>query len=360
MQLRVRANVHRHGVPEDATGMTRSRRVDTSCLAGCGDLVFVTLVGEDRVGIAQAGQASMDGGPVGQSRGLTVLRTTLGTQLRRLREASGVTAAVAGHAIRASHIKISRMERGRIGFNERDVADLLTLYGVTDQHQRAKFLALARQANATDWAHHYSDLLPSWGQTYLGLEQASSVIRTYQPRLLPSLLQTEGFARAILRLLHPSASALDIERRLALQMTRQEILTSPDAPRLWAVIDQAALWRLVGCSTLQEQIKHLITMAQLPHVRLQLLPVYSGEYVAIRGPFTILRFAEPELTDIVYLQQHTTALCLDRDEDVQHYRELMDHICVLAKSPADTISYLSAALANSEVPIDQPWACDIR
>jgi Domain of unknown function (DUF5753)/Helix-turn-helix domain len=294
----------------------------------------------------------MDGRSAGQSQGLTVLRTTLGTQLRRLREASGVTAEVAGHAIRASHIKISRMERGRVGFNERDVADLLILYGITDQHQRVQLLTLARQANATDWAHHYRDLLPSWGETYLGLEQASSVIRTYQPRLLPSLLQTEDFARAVLRLLHPNESALDIERRVALQMTRQEILTYPGAPRLWAVVDQAALWRLAGCSILREQIRHLITMAELPHVRLQVLPVYSGEYVAIGGPFTILRFAESELTDIVYLQHHTTALHLDRDEDVQHYRELMDHVCVLAKSPADTIKYLSTILTNSEMTTD--------
>ena len=304
--------------------------------------------------MARAGQASTDGRPAGQSRGLTVLHTTLGTQLRRLREASGVSAEMAGHAIRASHLKISRMEHGRVGFNERDVAGLLTLYGVTDQHQRGKLLALARQANATDWAHHYSDLLPSWAETYLGLEQASSVIRTYQPRLLPGLLQTEDSARAILRLLHPGESALDIERRVALQMTRQEILTSPGAPRLWAVIDQAALWRFAG-STLQEQIRHLITMAELPHVRLQVLPVYSGEYVAIGGRFTILRFAEPELPDIVYLQQATTALYLDRDEDVQHYRELMDHICVLAKPPADTINYLHTILSNPEIPTDQSW-----
>jgi transcriptional regulator with XRE-family HTH domain len=281
-----------------------------------------------------------------------VVRILLGTQLRRLRKASGVSAEVAGHAIRASQTKISRMEHGRIGFTARDVANLLTLYGVTDQHQRQNLLALARQANAADWAHYYSDLLPNWAATYLGLEQCSSVIRTYQPRLVPDLLQTEDVARVLQRLSHPTESVLDIERRVALQMTRQEILTAPGAPQLWAVIDQAALWRLVGCSTLREQIRHLITMAELPHVRLQLLPVYSGEYVAIGGPFTILRFAEPELTDIVYLQQHTTALHLDRDEDVQHYRELMDHICVLAKSPAETIVYLNTILTYSEMPTD--------
>jgi transcriptional regulator with XRE-family HTH domain len=277
-----------------------------------------------------------------------VLRIMLGTELRRLRQASGVTAEVAARAIQASRAKISRMERGRVGFKDGDVADLLTLYGVTDQHQRGRVLALARRANVPDWWYQYSDLLPSWDETYLGLEQASSVIRTYQPQLVPSLLQTPEVAAGILRFLHPREPPHAIERRVALQMSRQEILTHPDAPQLWAVIDQAALWRLGQSAVLREQIQHLITMAQLPHVRLQLLPVYSGEYVAIGGPFTILRFAEPTLPDIVYLQQHTTALYLDRDEDVQHYRALMDRVCVLAKSPTKTINDLNTILADPQ------------
>jgi transcriptional regulator with XRE-family HTH domain len=177
-----------------------------------------------------------------------VVGIVLGTQLRRLRKARGITVEVASHALGASHTKISRMEHGRVGFKAREVADLLTLYGVTDQHQRQTLLTLALQANAADWAHCYSDLLPSWGATYLGLEQASSVIRTYQPQVIPDLLQTEDVARALQRLRHPRDSVLDIERRVALQMTRQEILTDPSAPQLWAVIDQAALWWLAESS----------------------------------------------------------------------------------------------------------------
>jgi transcriptional regulator with XRE-family HTH domain len=277
-----------------------------------------------------------------------VVRILLGTQLRRLRKASGVSAEVAGHAIRASQTKISRMEHGRIGFTARDVANLLTLYGVTDQHQRQNLLALARQTNAADWAHYYSDLLPNWAATYLGLEQCSSVIRTYQPRLVPDLLQTEDVARVLQRLSHPTESVLDIERRVALQMTRQEILTAPGAPQLWAVIDQAALWRLVECSALREQIRQLIAMAQLPHVRVQVLPVYSCENVALGGPLTILRFVDPELPDVVYIQQQTTVLYLDRDEDVQHYRALLDHVFTLATPPAQTINYLNSFLAKCE------------
>jgi transcriptional regulator with XRE-family HTH domain len=267
-------------------------------------------------------------------------------QLRRLRKASGITVEGASHALGVSHTKISRMEHGRVRFRACEVADLLSLYGVTDQHQRQTLLTLALQANAADWAHCYSDLLPSWGASFLGLEQASSVIRTYQPQVVPDLLQTEDVARALQRLRHPTDSVLDIERRVAVQMTRQEILTDPSAPSLWAVIDQVALWWLAGSSALGEQVRHLITMAELPHVRLQVLPVSSGEHVAISGPVTILRFADPELPDVVYYQQQSTALCLDRDEDVQHYRALMDNVGLLATSPTQTINYLSTLLTN--------------
>jgi hypothetical protein len=292
-------------------------------------------------------QPPLNNQPAGGPQGPTVLRILLGAQLRRLREVSGVTAEAAGYAIRASHAKISRMEHGRVGFKERDVADLLTLYGVTDQQQRESFLALAQRANAPDWWHQYSDILPSRFETYLGLEQASSVIRTYQPQLVPGLLQTRELARAVFRFCHPSESADDLERRVALLMTRQELLTHPDAPQLWAVLDQAALWRLEPREVLRDQIQHLITMAELPHVKLQLLPRYSREYVAVGSPFTILRFTEPDLPDIVYLEQLTGALYLDKIEDVQHYRMAMDRVCILAKSPAATVKYLYAMLQKA-------------
>jgi Domain of unknown function (DUF5753)/Helix-turn-helix domain len=299
------------------------------------------------VEIAQASQLLLSDRPADQPRGPAVARIVLGTQLRRLRQARGVTSETAGYAIRASHTKISSMERGRGAFTEREVAKLLTLYGVTDHGQRERLLALARQASAAEWVQHYRDLLPSWGQTYLGLEQASSVIRSYHPQLVPDLLQTEEVTRHALRFLHLGASALDIERRVALQMTRQESLTRPGAPSLWAVLDQAAL-RFIDHSARRAQIRHLITMAQLPHVTVQMLPIYPGEHVAVAGPLTILRFAEPEMPDSAHVQHQATALYLDRDEDVQPYRTLMDRLCVLAVSPEKTIKYLSAILAHPE------------
>ncbi|MGH3687335.1 MAG: helix-turn-helix domain-containing protein [Pseudonocardiaceae bacterium] len=271
----------------------------------------------------------------------------LGNQLRQLREARGITTGAAGHAIRASHAKISRMELGRVGFKERDVADLLTLYGIIDERERASFLALAQRANVPGWWHHYSDILPHWFETYLGLEQASAVIRTYEPQLVPGLLQTPEGARAVIQLGDPDASADDIERRVALRMKRQKVLTRSEAPNLWVVIDEAALWRVEGRSALREQIQHLIDMSELPNITLQVMPFYSGVHAAVCGPFTILRFSEPDLPDIVYLEQLTGALYLDKREDVQHYLVVMDRLCIQAKSPVETIRFLRTTLKET-------------
>lgn len=279
-----------------------------------------------------------------RSQGPTALRIVLGTQLRRLREARGITAAAAGHAIRASHAKISRIELGRVGVRERDVTDLLTLYGITDEQEQEAFLTLVRRANVPGWWYQYSDLVPSWFETYLGLEQASSIIRTYQPQLVPGLLQTREVARAVIQLAYPRPSADDIERQIALRMTRQEILTQPEAPQLWAVIEEASLWRFNGPSVIRKQIQHLIKMAERPNITLQVIPIYSGAHAALGGPFTILRFAEPDLPDIVYLEQLSSALYLDKSEDIQHYREIMDRFSVQAKSPTETIRFLSSTL----------------
>jgi Domain of unknown function (DUF5753)/Helix-turn-helix domain len=279
-------------------------------------------------------------------QGPTTLRIALGTQLRRLREASGISADAAGYAIRASHAKISRMELGRVGFKERDVADLLTLYGIADERERAAFLALARRANVPGWWHQYSDILPSWFETYVGLEQASSVIRSYQPQFVPDLLQTRQLAYSLLQLGYPDATSEDLERRLALRMTRQKILIQPGAPHLWAVIDEAALWRLGEGPEMRAQLQHLITMAERPNVRIQLMPICFGAHVGVGGPFVILRFSQPDPPDIVYLEQLTSALYLDKTQDVEHYLKVMDHLCVQAKSPTETTRLLADTLKN--------------
>jgi transcriptional regulator with XRE-family HTH domain len=304
-------------------------------------------VGESRVGTSPSSPDPTDGHAWSQLKGPTALRIVLGTQLRRLREARGITAAAAAQAIHASHAKISRMELGRVSLREPDVTRLLTLYGITDDQDRRALLTLVRQSNVPSWWHQYSDIVPNWFETYLGLEQASAVIRTYQPQLIPGLLQTPHVARTIIQLTQPHQSDDDIERRLTLWMTRQEILTQPGAPQLWAVMEEATLWRVHGHSAMREQIQHLIEMAELPNITLQIIPIHSRAHPALGGQFTILRFSTPDLPDIVYLEQLTSALYLDKNEDVQHYLIIMDRLSVQANSPTETTKLLNNTLKKT-------------
>ncbi|MFI2473012.1 helix-turn-helix domain-containing protein [Nocardia xishanensis] len=273
-------------------------------------------------------------------QGPTVLRIALGGQLRKLRESCNITREAAGDAIRGSHAKISRLELGRTGFKERDIRDLLTLYGVSDPVERERFLALARQANEPGWWHRYSDLLPSWFGTYLGLEQAANKIRTYEAHLVPGLLQTPEYARAVLSLGNDNA---DTERRVAVRQRRQEILHRTDPPIVWAVIDEAALHRPVGGPQVhREQMEHLIALAGLPNVTLQVLPYSAGEHAAAGSSFSILRFAQPELPDIVYLEHLTSALYLDRRQDLALYLSVMDRLSVQALPPQKSVEMLAS------------------
>jgi transcriptional regulator with XRE-family HTH domain len=275
------------------------------------------------------------------------LRLALGSKLRRLREASGITREAAGYAIRGSSSKISRLELGRVSFKERDVADLLTLYGATDEQEREAFLALVRQANVSGWWREYGDVLPSWFETYLGLEQAASVIRIYEPALVPGLLQTEDYARAVIELRHVQATASDVERRVALRMARQEFLTQPEAPTLWLALDESALCRTLGDRAVQRaQLLHLIEMAQRPNVTLQVVPLHVGGPAAVGGPFTILRFSEPGLPDVVYLEHLASACYLDKERDTVGYLAIMDSLCIEAEPPDASIRFLHKIIEN--------------
>ncbi|MFC8526203.1 helix-turn-helix domain-containing protein [Nocardia sp. NPDC057227] len=290
------------------------------------------------------GSGSLDGSAVPGSsgrgnpapdRGPTVLRIALGGQLRKLREHKNITREQAGERIRGSHAKISRLELGRTGFKERDIRDLLTLYGVTDRARRDEFLELAKQANEPGWWHHYNDLLPSWFGTYLGLEQAASKIRTYEAHLIPGLLQTSEYTRAVVSLGYEDANT---DRRVDMRMRRQDILTRTDPPVVWAVVDEAALHRPVGGPAVHRaQMEHLIKLAELPNVTLQVLPYTAGEHAAAGSSFSILRFAEQELPDVVYLEHLTSALYLDRRQDLALYLSVMDRLSVQAATPEDSL-----------------------
>ncbi len=277
--------------------------------------------------------------------GPTVLRIQLGAHLRRLRESKGITREDAGWQIRASGSKISRMELGRVSFKERDVADLLTLYGVADEREHAELLALARQANTPGWWHQFGDILPPWFQSYLGLESAASLIRTYEVQFVPGLLQTADYARAVIRLGHSNASNQEIERRIELRRSRQQVLKKANPPKLWAVIDEAVLRRPIGgAQVMGAQIEALIEASKLPHIRLQIIPFDAGGHAAAGGPFAILRFPDPELPDVVYVEQLTTAQYLDKRDDVDNYAIAMEQVCIEAEPPDRTATILGKIL----------------
>jgi len=276
--------------------------------------------------------------------GPTVLRILLGSQLRMLREVKGITREEAGYAIRASGSKISRMELGRVSFKERDVTDLLRLYGV-DEDEAATLGELAIQANSPGWWHKYGDVLPDWFQVYVGLEEAASLIRLYEVQFVPGLLQTADYARAVVRLGQPGAAPDEIERRISLRLARQELLTKPGGPRLWAIVDEAALRRPIGGrEVMRAQLVQLLEATEQPQVTLQVMPFRSGGHAAEAGAFTIMRFPEPDLPDVVYLEQLTSALYLDKRDDVEKYTEVMERLSVEAESPERSVHILSGML----------------
>jgi len=281
-----------------------------------------------------------------QSGGPTARRIVLGIQLRRLREAAEISRADAGYSIRGSESKISRLELGRVGFKERDVADLLTMYGVSDPGEREVFLEMVKRANEPGWWHRYTDLMPSWFQEYVGLEESASRIQTYELQLVPGLLQTEDYARAIGSHGWPELTGDDAKRRVALRMRRQRVLGRPDAPRLWAVIDEAVLHRPIGGRRVMlAQIEHLLELTRLPNITVQVMPYHLGGYTA-EGPFTMLRFAEPALPDLVYIEHLTGALYLDKREEIEQYSRMVDQLTVDAETPAHTRQLLAKVRAE--------------
>ncbi|MEU9023593.1 helix-turn-helix transcriptional regulator [Actinomadura sp. NPDC048394] len=271
----------------------------------------------------------------------------VGAQLRRLREAAEISTEAAGYEIRGSHSKISRMELGRVGFKERDVADLLTLYGVDDPVRREALLELAEQANRPGWWQRYADVVPGWFEPYLGLEQGAVLIRVFEVQNVPDLLQTPRYARALIAARYPDASAEEVDRRVELRMRRRHVLDRPEPPKLWAVLDEAALRRVVGGpEVMREQLRHLVEVSRLPNVTVQVLPFASGGHAVESGPVTLLRFAEPELPDVVYLEQLTGALYPDRPSDVIRYRDALNRLGVQAEPPARTPDLIADVLTR--------------
>ena len=290
---------------------------------------------------AVTGGAALGEAPDAPPADPTVLRMVLGARFRRLRESAGISAEDAGYSIRGSRSKISRMETGRVGLKPRDVEDLLTLYGVLDNGERASVIALAGRSREREWWARYGDILPDWFETYLGLEAAAAAIRSFEAQFVPGLLQTEDYARAVTRLGHQTAMAEVVERRVGLRMRRQDVLARRQPPRVWAVIDEAALRRPIGgLLVMRAQLAHLARTAEQPNVTLQVVPFARGGHAAASGSFSVLRFEEPDLPDVVYAEQLTSAVYLDQRADVEHYLGVMDQLSGEALTPAATAAFI--------------------
>ena len=274
------------------------------------------------------------------TEGPTVLRILLGTQLRRLRESRGISAQAAARAIRGSESKISRIELGRNAIREIDVLDLLTFYGVGPA-ERERLLTLAEKANRPGWWHRFNDILPDWFQPYVGMEEAATSIRVYEPQLVPGLLQIPSYTAAVLAVCDIPLS--EVERHVILRKERQRRF-SQGRLRLWVTIEETALRRPVGSKEiLRDQLRHLLSLKQRPNLTLQIIPCGTGRH-AVPSGFTILRFAEPELPDVVYLEHLTSALYFDKKSDVDRYLLAMERLSLVAAKPKHTSGILTAVL----------------
>jgi transcriptional regulator with XRE-family HTH domain len=275
--------------------------------------------------------------------GPTVLRMILGRQLQALREKAGLSYDQAAEVIYASPHTVRRMERAEGGLKPLNVKSLLIAYGVTSPAEIDAFLALARDASRPGWWHSYDDVLPAWFRTLIGLEEAASLIRGYDPHSIPGLLQTPDYARASVTTGFPGASPEEVQRRVDLRLARQHILTRPDPPRLWLVIDEAALRRMTAATTphtARGQLDKLIEAAQRPHVTVQVLPFTAGFHPAMYGPFRTFRFDGHDQPDITYSETMTSAFYIDKPDETALYTQALDRISAQATPSAATIKTL--------------------
>lgn len=270
----------------------------------------------------------------------TVLRVVLGRRLQDLREKAGLSFQEAGRALDVTHATIRRMEKAEVGLKIPYVEKLLRTYGVTGP-ELEEFLALAREANQPGWWHRYRDVLPDWFSAFVSLEGEAAVIRAYEPHYVPGLLQTEDYAREVLRAGNPRAGDDGVERGVALRMERQALLTRQDAPLLWIVMDETVLRRPIGSpAVMRAQIARLIDACELPDVRLQIMPFTAGPHPAMYGPFHIFRFQTHGLPDVVYSESLVGGVYFDDRDDVSTFLEALDRMCAQAAPTRSTLRIL--------------------
>jgi transcriptional regulator with XRE-family HTH domain len=270
----------------------------------------------------------------------TVLRLVLGKRLRHLREQAGVSFEEAARAIEVTALTVRRIEKAEVGLRIPYVRELLRAYGVPAA-EVDDFLALAREANKPGWWYSYRDVLPDWFSAYVSLESEAGVIRLYEPHYVPGLLQTRDYATALMRVGFPNETKQDVARRVALRMKRQDLLAKPDAPAVWAILDETVLRRPVGGpEVMRAQFDRLAEALDLPKVRIQIMRFGVGAHPGAFGPFHHFRFGFSELPDIVYTESLVGAVYVDRPDVVVSYLEVLDRMSVQAEPVARTRAIL--------------------
>ncbi|POX61833.1 transcriptional regulator [Streptomyces sp. Ru62] len=267
----------------------------------------------------------------------TVGQVVLGRRLLDLRERAGLKREEAARVLRVAPATVRRMETAEVSLKIPYLQLLLKAYGVPDDEAEV-FVQLAEEANKPGWWQRFHDILPGWFSMYVSLEGAASLIRSYEPHFVPGLLQTEDYARGVLKSgAVGQTSPEDIERHVALRMQRQQLLTRPDAPRFWVVMDETALRRPVGDpEVMRAQIDKLLQATKLPHVTLQVAPFANGPHPGTYGPFVLFRFAMSELPDMVYSEYLTGAVYLDARTEVATHLEVMDRMAAQAATAQRT------------------------
>jgi transcriptional regulator with XRE-family HTH domain len=287
-------------------------------------------------------------GGAGDGARAVVAGLVLGKRLRRLRDAAGLGVAEAAEAAGVLVARVEGLEQGSAGIRLRDVASLYDVYGVSDVADRATLLGLARQATMRPWWHDYLDVIPAWFEHYLAWEQAASLIRCFAPQVLPVLLQTSDYARAVVARSGAGAGRADVQRRVDLRMARQQVLNDVRPPRLWVVIDEAALRRPAGSrAVMRAQLRHLIGLCDLPHVTIAVLPFRAGGHPAVGGPLAVLRLPDRQLPDIAYLEQLASGLYFRNVGHLDYYRHVLNQLALLAEEAGPPQQALAGILRET-------------
>ncbi|MGW0209303.1 helix-turn-helix domain-containing protein [Streptomyces sp. NPDC003233] len=268
----------------------------------------------------------------------TVGQVVLGKRLQELREASGLSREEAAKVLRVASATVRRMEMAEVALKIPYVQVLLDTYGVAEEEAGA-FVRLAEEANQPGWWQRFHDVLPDWFSLYVSLEGAARIIRSYEPHFIPGLLQTEDYARAVLEAgTIGQTSPESVERHVSLRMERQRLLEGDDPPHLWVIMDETVLRRPVStrAEVMREQVDRLLEFAGRDRVTLQLAEFAAGPHPGTYAPFTLFRFAEPELPDMVFTEYLTGALYLDSRREVAAHLEVLDHMTARAASAQRT------------------------